>query len=325
MKEKLPGILLCLLFAIVSLKVAEIEALKSIFPISPLLLVLLFGMVWRFYIPIPEKFTTGIRFCQKPLLRIAVIGLGFKLSFVELLHIGSSSLAIILIATVSSLFFGFWIARVCGASKELGVLLSVGSSICGASAILAAESVLPNAKKETSIALATITVLGTVGIFLFPALGHLLQMSDSGFGIWSGAALQEMAHVVASAFSFGENAVPTSITVKLGRICLLAPILFFIAYREKKTSNQNIPIIPWFIFGFVACAAIRTSNTIPQLFIDKLIWLDLLLLCMAMAAVGVQTNIRDFKQEGAKPLIVGTLQWIWISAVSLAMIFIYSL
>lgn len=318
---KAPGIFLCLAFALVSLFIADLSAIKNSVPLSPLLLVLLLGMLWRFFLPVPEKFSSGIRFCQKPLLRIAVIGLGLKLSFVELFQIGSSSLIIILLATVTSLFFGFWISKRMGLSRELGVLLSVGTSICGASAILAAESVLPNAKKETSIALATITVLGTVAIFAFPPIGHFLNLSDSDFGVWMGASLQEMAHVVAAAFSFGEGSVTTAITVKLGRICLLAPVLFFIAYREKKVTKQNIPIIPWFIFGFVICAGIRTLAVIPEVWLNKLIWFDLLLLCMSMAAVGIQTDVRDFKQEGTKPLLAGTFQWVWISAVSLGLIY----
>jgi uncharacterized integral membrane protein (TIGR00698 family) len=273
---------------------------------------------------VPEATGAGVRFSQRPILRWAVAGLGFRLSLGEIWSLGPIALLIVTLSTFLALWFGFWIAKRLGVPHKLGILLSVGGAICGASAVVAADSVVQSEKQDAPIALGTITLLGTIGIVIFPPLGHLLQLSDWMFGVWDGASLHEMAQVVAAGFGFSDEAARIATVVKLTRICLLAPVVFWLAWnmrRHHESAGQaKVSPVPWFLVVFVGFAAINSLGVLPKPWLELIRRADLWLLCVGMAGVGLATGVKDLVAAGVRPLAVATLQWLVLAAISLALI-----
>jgi len=321
--QHLPGLLLAALLATAALWLAELPFVKDTLHVSALLLVILLGMAWKSVAPVPASVLPGIRFAQRPVLRWAVAGLGFRLSIQELLQLGAHALVIVAISTFVALWFGWWIAERLKLTHKLGLLLGVGGAICGASAIVAADSVVQSEKQESAIAIGVITLLGTIGIVLYPIIGHALGLTDYVFGVWDGASLHETAQVVAAGFGISPEAARIATVVKLARIALLAPTVFWLAWlmrrHHEKTGHAQVSIVPWFLVMFVVFAGVNSLNVVPP---EALSWIrkgDVWLLCVGMAGVGLQTGVRDLHLAGARPILSGALQWLVLSAVALAL------
>jgi uncharacterized integral membrane protein (TIGR00698 family) len=320
--EVIPGLLLCVLLALISILVADNEWFKERLHLSPLLIVILLGMAVRSSVPLGEVFTAGLRLAQRPLLRIAVAGLGFRLSLQQLAAIGAPALVVVSFSTVVALWFGWWIGKRLGVPHHLNLLLGVGGAICGASAVVAADSVVQAERRDAAVALGTITLLGTIGIVLYPAIGHLLGMSSFLYGVWNGASLHEMAQVVAAGHGFRADAVEVSTVAKLARITLLAPVVFYLAWSIRKAGEAGkakVQALPGFLVAFVLIAALNSTGWLPENVVKDLQRADLWLLTVGMAGVGLQTHLTELKQAGAKPFFAGLLQWVFLAAVSLGL------
>ena len=177
--DLIPGLLLVALLAALAVWLADVPWIKGRFHVSALLLVILLGMLRKSLLPVPAAMLPGIRLAQRPILRWAVAGLGFRLSLPELWKIGAPALIVVIVSTAVALLFGWWVARRLGVGEKLGLLLGVGGAICGASAVVAADSVVQGEKQDAALALGIITLLGTIGIAAYPVIQHLSGMSDS--------------------------------------------------------------------------------------------------------------------------------------------------
>lgn len=320
--EAAPGVALAALLATVAFLLARHPFVRETLHVSALLLVILLGMAWRSLLPVPASVLPGIRVAQRPILRWAVAGLGLKLSLGEILRIGGPALAVVVISTLSTLAFGVWVARRLGMGEKSSILLAVGTSICGASAVIAADSVVQGEKQDSAIALGVITLLGTIGIVVYPILGRSLGMDDFLYGLWNGASLHEMAQVVAAGAGFSQRAVDVATVVKLTRICLLAPIVFGLAWslrRRGAAGDAKVSLVPWFLVLFVVFAAINSTGFVPSRLLDALREIDLWLLCVGMAGVGLQTGFHDLKRAGLAPVAAGAVQWVFIATLSYAL------
>jgi len=319
----LPGLLLSMVLATAAFVLAGLPLIANTLHLSALLLVILLGMAVASVISLPEVVGPGVALAQRPILRWAVAGLGFRLSLQEIVAIGGPGLAVVVVSTLSTLVFGWWIARRLGVPEKLGILLGVGSAICGASAVVAADSVVHADKRDSAIALGTITLLGTIGIVLYPILGRILGLSDFVFGVWDGASLHEMAQVVAAGFGMSEEAARVATVVKLARICLLAPVIFWLAWslrrRHLAEGKARVSPVPWFLVMFVVFAAVNSANVLSSGNVDLIRKADLWLLCVGMAGVGLQTGFHDIRAAGTAPLLAGLLQWLFLALVSLGL------
>jgi len=324
-------VLVATALAAVALELAALPLFSERLHFGALLLVILLGMAWRLVLPIPRWSVPGIEMAKKPLLRWAVAGLGLRLTISEILAIGAPALLLVSMSTLLALGIGWWLGRRLGLHRDLGLLLGVGGAICGASAIVAADTVVQARKQDSAMAIGVITLLGTVGILLFPELGWLLGLSDHDFGVWAGAGLQETAQVVAAGDTYSQESKEVATVVKLVRICWLAPVVFYlgreVARREKPEgedkTTKNVPLVPWFLVMFVVFAAISSSGLLPEdgaisLASGKTIvkWL----MCIGMAGVGLQINLADLVRTGSRPLLVGTLQWLALAGIALALV-----
>jgi len=328
----LPGLAVAALLAWAAMSLADFPPLKQNLHLNALLLVILLGMLVRSFLPLPAATQPGIRVAQRPVLRWAVAGLGFRLSLPELWKIGAPALGVVLASTFAALAFGWWIAGRLGLGRRLGLLLGVGGAICGASAVVAADSVVQAEEKDAAMALGIITLFGTLGIVLYPLVGRGLGMSQFLFGVWDGASLHEMAQVVAAGFAIGDEAARVATVVKLARICLLAPVVFFLAWDARRrtgagaspapgaatvaTPAPRVAPVPWFLVLFVAFAAVNSLAWIPAKTLERIQTADLWLLCVGMAGVGLQTGFGDLRSAGLRPIAAGGLQWMVLSGLA---------
>lgn len=340
----IPGLLLTALLATGGFLLADIPWVKNTLHLSALLLVILLGMALKSVMPTPAIAEAGVRMAQRPVLRWAVAGLGFRLSIGELWKIGAPALGVVLISTLAALAFGWWIARRLGVGEKLGILLGVGGAICGASAVVAADSVVQGQKRDSALALGIITLLGTIGIVFYPIIGRLLGMSEFVYGVWAGASLHEMAQVVAAGFGMSEESARVATVVKLARITLLAPVVFWLAWslRRKAAAEAaaagrasaegegaggvgpigtavpaaKVSPVPWFLVLFLVFAVINSLGVIPAPLLDLIRRGDLWLLCVGMAGVGLQTGFGDLRDAGWAPVLAGAAQWLFLAVTS---------
>ncbi len=316
----LPGLLLTAALATLGFRLAEWPWVKDTLHVSALLLVILLGMAWKSLLPEPPAVLPGIRMAQRPILRWAVAGLGFRLSIAELWRIGGPALAVVVVATTAALLFGWWVARRLGVPEKLGLLLGVGGAICGASAVVAADTVVQGERRDAAVALGVITLLGTVGIVLYPLLAHALHIPEFVYGVWDGASLHEMAQVVAAGFGVSEEAARVATVVKLARIALLAPVVLCLGWslrhRHLAAGRARVAPVPWFLVLFVAFAGINSTGLVPAPWLDIVRRGDLWLLCVGMAGVGLQTGFSDLRSAGTRPILAGAVQWLFLATLS---------
>ena len=319
----LPGLALAAFLATAGFALAEVPWVKGTLHVSALLLVILLGIAWKSLAPLPAMALPGVALAQRPILRWAVAGLGFRLSVSEMLAIGAPALAVVVISTAAALLFGWWIARRLGVGEKLGLLLGVGGAVCGASAVVAAESVVQGEKQDAAVAIGVITLLGTIGIVVYPLFGHALGMSAMVYGVWDGASLHEMAQVVAAGFGVSDEAARVATVVKLARIALLAPIVLYLGWslrhQHRAAGRAHVAPVPWFLVVFVLCAAVNSLGWLPASAITQVRRADLWLLCVGMAGVGLQAGFSDLLSAGLRPIAAGALQWVFLSALSLAL------
>jgi uncharacterized integral membrane protein (TIGR00698 family) len=319
----LTGIVLAAVLGGAALLLADARFVRDVLHWNALLIVILLGMAWKSLVPVPASAAPGIRFAQRPVLRWAVAGLGFRLSLAELWKIGVPALVVVTVSTFAALWFGWWIARRLGVEEKLGLLLGVGGAICGASAVVAADSVVQSERRDAALALGVITLLGTIGILVYPLLRGALRLGDFVYGVWDGASLHEMAQVVAAAFGVSEEATRVATVVKLTRIALLAPVVFYLAWalrrRHQAVGQTHVAPVPWFLVLFVVFAAINSTGWLPARVSDAIRRVDLWLLAVGMAGVGLQTGLSDIRAAGWKPVLVGALQWVFLATLSLGL------
>ncbi len=318
--QALPGLVAAALLAALAVWLADQPWVKNTTHVSALLIVILLGMGWRSLIHVGESLAPGIRVAQRPVLRWAVAGLGFRLSVAELVKIGAPALAVVVVSTSAALVFGWWIARRLGVPEKMGLLLGVGGAICGASAVVAADSVVQGEKRDSALALGVITLLGTIGIVIYPMLHRVLGLGDFAYGVWDGASLHEMAQVVAAGFGVSEEAARVATVVKLARICLLAPVVFYLSWslrhRHREAGTARVSAVPWFLGMFVVFAVLNSSALVPRAWIEIAKSADLWLLCIGMAGVGLQTGFGDLRSAGLRPIAAGAAQWAFLAALS---------
>ena len=271
----------------------------------------------------------GASFAAKRILRIAVILLGASLSLQQMWAMGAGTFAIILVVVALSLVIITWMGRRLSLSAHLSTLIAVGTAICGASAIAAASPIIRADEEETTYAVSTIFAFNALALFTFPTLGHALGLGDHVFGVWAGTAIHDTSSVVAAAYTFSNKAGAYATVVKLARTTLIIPVLLllsavwgFLAPKERSGADPApawYKAFPWFVFGFVGLAALRSIGLLPPAAADLLTSVAKFLIVLALAGVGLGADLRKLRATGLKPLFLGLLASVFIAAVSLAL------
>ena len=257
---------------------------------------------------------------SKYLLQYSVVGLGFGMNLHSALASGKEGMSFTVISVIGTLALGWFLGRkLFKLDKKTSYLIGSGTAICGGSAIAAVGPVMRANDSEMSVSLATIFILNAIALFIFPAIGHALDMTQQQFGTWAAIAIHDTSSVVGAGAAYGEEALGIATTIKLTRALWIIPMAFFTSF-VFKSKGQKISI-PWFIFFFVGAMVVNTYllDGVPQL---GLAINDLArkTLTITMFFIGASLSMNVIKAVGLKPLLLGVLLWIIISVTSLSYI-----
>jgi uncharacterized integral membrane protein (TIGR00698 family) len=296
---------------------------------SPLILATVFGMLVHNLLGTPAIAKAGVTFSLKRILRLGIILLGFQLMLSLVVAVGITGIAIILVTLVATFLFTKAMGRVIGVDPKLAELIGAGTSICGASAVIATNTVTEGSDADVAYAVACVTVFGSMAMLLYPLLPGLLHLSPRDFGLWSGASIHEIAQVVAAAFQDGQIAGQFGTVAKLTRVMMLAPLViglgFFAARKARgQAGERKAPPMPWFVLGFIAVMLLNSVITVAPAEKTQIVNLTNFLLSMALAAMGLATDFAKLKREGLKPLALAACAWIFIAGFSLALVKLFA-
>lgn len=328
-KEFFPGWLLMLIIGLVSTALSRLVVVGGKNPVEAAVLAIVLGMLLRNANLVPNFCLPGIKAFEKILI-IGIVLIGASLNFRNFASQGIAMLAVILVTMSVSFFVIFFMAKAFRLPKALAVLLSVGTTICGGSAIAVTAPLIKAREEETSYAIGTIALWGLIAIVFYPALARILGVSDFNFGVFAGTAIHSTPQVVGAGFIFSDLAGKTATAVKLVRNCFMVPIAFLIAVwwtrsqlttQKKKGDRVNIAkAFPWFLFGYFVMAALNTAGYFAEAGINFFNKSGRFLILLGLAGIGLNTVFKSFKTVGFKPLIVGLFGSLIVAAVSVAMI-----
>lgn len=318
--EVVPGVFLA---ALIVAGAASLQTLPGLFFLSIPILSVILGIGFSQLVGRMANAKAGILLCQRSLLRFAVVLLGFQLTFEKVLSIGTTGLAIAGIVVVSTFVLTSLLGRWLGVEAKLAQLIAAGTSICGASAIVATHSTIRSTDEDVAYAVASITLFGTIAMFLFPLLYASLPISEAQFGLWAGSAIHEVAQVVGAGMQVGDEAGRTAIIAKLSRVMLLAPLVLSLGLVMRRAhageAGGQIPV-PWFILAFVSVVTLNSSIDLPPEFARIAGMLSTFLLSMGLAAMGLHANIAELRKKGTRPLLLAFVSTIFVSCGCLALV-----
>ncbi len=295
--------------------------------VSPLALCVAFGFLIANVGSWPTFATDGTALAGKKLMRIGVALLGAQVSVISLQAIGIKGVITVILVVTFTIFGILALSKLFKMSGDLGLLIGVGFGVCGATAVAAIRPQTRATQEETSYAIALISLCGTLSIFVLPFLGHVVGLSDQTFGAWAGAAVHDVGQVIATASVWSDEAIKSAIVIKLARVCLLAPIVLILSIRHRaylKSTNQSgessvkVPLIPFFVLGFIAVALAYNLFDIPPALHDVTVLTSKVLLGAGLVALGSGVRWKSIRAIGPRPLVMGILAWIIVAGIALA-------
>jgi uncharacterized integral membrane protein (TIGR00698 family) len=323
MKKYVAGIAVCLAVAVPA------WFLGKLFPVvgGPVFAILL-GMILAPFVKERAVFRPGVTFVSKKILQYAVILLGFGMNLSVVVETGRQSLPIILATITTSLVIAAVLYRLLKIPSKSAILIGVGSSICGGSAIAATAPVIDADDEEIAQSISVIFLFNIIAALLFPAFGSAIGLTNEGFGLFAGTAINDTSSVTAAAAAWdgihNSNTLETATIVKLTRTLAIIPITlclaFYRAKKEKNTSGKSVnlkKIFPFFVLFFLLASVATTVFHLPAAVTDPLKNLSKFFIVMAMAAIGTNTNLISLIKTGMKPIFMGLCCWCGITAVSL--------
>lgn len=317
MNRKFSGILACFSIAVAAWFLGKHWPLIG----GPIFGILM-GMILALLFSYTQNWKEGATFSGKKILQASVILLGFEMNIFHVFDVGVSSL-IVMVFTLSTAFLSAWFfGKILGINRIVGILIGVGTSICGGSAIAATAPVIQANEKDVAHSISTIFLFNIVAVFVFPALGHFFQMSDIGFGVWAGTAVNDTSSVLATGYAYSNEAGNLATIVKLTRTLMIIPVTFILSLYMMRQSSEGSKFsfskaFPWFVIGFVITAIIRTSEMLPIFASDFLAEMGKFLIVVAMVGIGLNTHLGQLLRNGGKPILLGFLCWVSLAIVSL--------
>lgn len=251
----------------------------------------------------------------KILLQASVVGLGFGMNLGRVITAGRTGILFTLATIAGTLLLGYAIGKAMHISTGTAHLISSGTAICGGSAIAAVGPVIGASDEEMSVSLGTVFILNSIALFVFPMIGTALQLTQNQFGVWSAIAIHDTSSVVGAASAFGAEALQVATTVKLTRALWIVPLAIgtAIAFRKQKAKVA----IPWFIALFVLASVLRTYVPAPEVVWETIVRLARIGLTVTLFLIGSQLSRQSLAKVGIRPLILGVVLWIVISAAGL--------
>jgi uncharacterized integral membrane protein (TIGR00698 family) len=275
--------------------------------LSALTLAIVFGIVASntFFPRIAHATAEGVDFSKTTLLRTGVMLYGFRITFGQLADVGWMGVVIDAVMVALTYNVALRLGRLFKVDRETAMLIGTGSAICGAAAVLATEPVVRAQPHRVSVAVATVVVFGTLGMFLYPVIYPYLGITQEAYGVYAGATIHEVAQVVVAGKAISDTAAANAVIEKMLRVMMLAPFLFLISRRQaQQTVASPIAAVPWFAVLFIVCCGVNSLGLLSAPLVQHVIDVDTLLLAMAMAALGLRTHVSAIRQAGVRPLLL---------------------
>lgn len=312
-KKYLPGILITVVLALIS------KFISGFIPyglISGSVFALLIGMMLNPFLSKYKILGQGIQFVSKQVLRLAIILLGFTLSFSQIFQVGKYSLIVMCFTLATAFGCGYLLGNVLGMNWKLSSLISAGTGICGGSAVAAIAPVIDAEDKDIAYAISATFLFDIFMVILFPIAGKYFGMSDMGYGLWAGTAVNDTSSVVAAGYAFSDAAGAYSVIVKLTRTLSIIPTVIIFSFINERISVKNNAcsvrhkinlrkIFPYFILLFLGMVALKSTGIVPDTTSDFMSSLSKFLMIMALGAIGLKTNFREVYHSGFKPMLHG--------------------
>ncbi len=299
--------------AILTVLATALANIPGIKILGALGLALIVGMLVRSSFGLPTVFKPGVGYAAKTLLRLGIVLLGVRLNFSKLLESGMLILGLDILMVVAGIVIVERLGKVFGLSRGLRLALAFGTGVCGASAAVAAGSISNADDEEVSVAVGTVSLLGTFGVIGFILTKHFFGFSSQHYGILTGATLQEVGQVIA-ANPVGSSELDVATLTKLARVALLAPALFVASsiLRSRHSGNASTsdirpPLFPQFLLGFLALGAINSTGLIGSEVSSLLQQTSIYLTTAAMIGIGLGVDFRAVRQVGARALLLGLI------------------
>jgi uncharacterized integral membrane protein (TIGR00698 family) len=306
------GLALSAAIAAAGMLLAEQHWLQGL-GLSALTLAIVLGILAgnTFFPAIATHTASGVDFSKSMLLRAGIILYGFRITFQEIAGVGWVGVLIAVVMLTLTFLLAVQLGtRVFKLDRQTSILIGAGSAICGAAAVMATEPVVRAQAHKVSVAVATVVVFGTIGMFAYPLLYPLLGLSEHAYGVFAGSTIHEVAQVVVAGRSVGAAAEAAAVIEKMMRVMMLAPFLLLlsITQRDEHAPAGHRPriLIPWFAVLFIAVSALNSLHLLPAAVVGAILWIDTALLAMAMAALGLRTHIGAIRQAGLRPLLLAT-------------------
>lgn len=321
---RLPGIALTAGIATLAFALRQVPGVATF---SPMILAILLGIGFHNLIGTPARAKPGVTFSLKRVLRFAIILLGLQLTAQQIAGVGITGVAVIATALIATFLFTKWFGRLIGVERKLAELIAAGTSICGASAVIATNTVTEAHDEDVAYAVACVTVFGSIAMFLYPVLPGFLHLDPRAYGLWSGASIHEIAQVVAAAFQAGKEAGDYGTIAKLTRVTMLAPVIItlsLMASRKRShhahgAARKKAPM-PYFVLGFIGLVIVNSLVAIPAVPKGWIVLGTTFLLSLSLAAMGLETDIRKLRAKGLRPFLLGAASWLFIAGFSLALV-----
>ena len=317
-----PGLVLTGGIAIVAYGLRYIPGVDKL---SPMILSVLLGAVVHNSVGHIAGTGDGVNFSLRRILRLSIVLIGLQITAQQAAEVGLGGIAIIAIGLVATLAATMAMGRLMGVKRGIALMIGVGTSICGASAIVAAKAATGGEDDDAAYAVAGVTLFGTIAMFLYPALQGVLHLSDASYGLWAGASVHEVAQAVFASAQGGPEALQIGTIAKLTRVAMMAPVIILLGELSVRfgfagEGVRGKPPFPWFLIGFLAMAGLNSLVAIPVEISSPIRAVTTFLLSMAMAAMGLHTNLRHVFSAGVRPLALGLFASAFISLLVLAMI-----
>ena len=319
-KNILPGTVTSVVVGLVALFLSQYYAAPS------MLFALLLGIAMSFLYQ-QEKCIAGIEFTACHILRIGVALLGFRIALSDLVTMGWKTTFLLIIVITSTIFLGVFLARLLGLQKRFGMLTGGAVGICGASAAMAISAVLPEGRdkdRDTSLTIIGVTSLSTIAMLAYPIAAKMLGLDESQTGVFLGATIHDVAQVVGAGYSVSEQTGDLAILTKLIRVAFLMPvvvcILLLVKLKFTGPTTASTPGFPGFLIAFVVFMLVNSTVNIPKQISAIATDISQFSLVIAIAAIGMKSNISQITQVGIKPIILIVVETLWIAVLVLACI-----
>jgi uncharacterized integral membrane protein (TIGR00698 family) len=303
------------------------------YPVSAAILAMVAGVLVRNLVPLPAPAIESAKGLARRIIPVTIVLTGAGLNLLRVASVGSRALLITGVCMAVSMMAAIWLGRAMGVVHRTRLLIGAGTAICGTSAIVAVAPLIDAEDEDLMLSIGTVNILGLALMFLLPAAGGLLHLSDAAFGVWAGTTIHAVPQVVAAGFAYSAPAGALATLVKLVRVTLLAPLLFLIGFLHARRSGSAVAIpysrlVPPFVYGFVALALCNTLGLFPVLqfrfgsypLADSLANLGELLLTLSMAAMGLEVNVRFLAHTGGRAVLTGAATSVILCGTSLLLI-----